>query len=110
MNKDEVQEIVKIAIRETVKELRREGLLNDDFKQAIYVIEQRLKAYYAGKPDERLAEALDSLRNDMYFDIIPMYYFNRYTIENISEKLHSGVATVHRHKKRLLIELYFETT
>lgn len=104
MNKDEVQEIVK----ETVKELRREGLIHDEFKQIARSTGQKLKDYYTGKPDERLAEALDRLRNDMYFDIIPMYYHNRYTLENISERLYTDISTVSRNKKRLLIELYFE--
>lgn len=104
MNKDEVQEIVK----ETVKELRRQGLVHDDIKQIMRTVGQRLKDYYAGKPDEKLTEALDRLRNDVYFEIIPMYYHNRYTLENISERLFTDISTIGRNKKRLLIELYFE--
>lgn len=49
--------------------------------------------------------ALKKIENDKYYDIIPMYYFNEMTIEEIAEECDWAVGTVSKHKKRLMNDL-----
>lgn len=46
--------------------------------------------------------ALKKIENDKYYDIIPMYYFEEKTIEEIAEECEWAVGTVSKHKKRLM--------
>lgn len=54
---------------------------------------------------EIIDSALDSLRNDQYFDIIPMKYFEEQTREDIAEYFDCDVKTVSRNKNRLINQL-----
>ena len=49
--------------------------------------------------------ALKKIESDKYYDIIPMYYFNEMTIEEIAEECEWAVGTVSKHKKRLMNDL-----
>jgi RNA polymerase sigma factor (sigma-70 family) len=49
--------------------------------------------------------ALKKIENDKYYDIIPMYYFEEKTIEEIAEECECAVGTVSKHKKRLMNDL-----
>ena len=49
--------------------------------------------------------ALKKIANDKYYDIIPMYYFEEKTIEEIAEECEWAVGTVSKHKKRLMNDL-----
>lgn len=49
--------------------------------------------------------ALKKIENNKYYKIIPMYYFERLTIEQIAEKLVCSVGTVSMNKKELLNQL-----
>lgn len=49
--------------------------------------------------------ALKKIENDKYYDIIPMYYFEEKTIEEIAEDCEWAVGTVSKHKKRLMNDL-----
>lgn len=49
--------------------------------------------------------ALKKIENDKYYDIIPMYYFEEKTIEEIAEECERAVGTVSKHKKRLMNDL-----
>ena len=104
MTKQEIQSIV----RETIAELRKQRLMQDDFKQALQLTGQRLSDYYRGKADTELTEVLDRLRNDIYFNIIPMYYRNGNTLELIAHIMHTDTSTISRNKKRLCLEIYSE--
>lgn len=50
-------------------------------------------------------QALNMIKNDKYYNIIPMYYFDNITIEKIAEECDWAVGTVSKHKKRLMNEL-----
>lgn len=107
MNKSEIQAVV----RETIQELQSRGVIQKaaiDVQQAYQITGQRLKAYYSGKADSALEEALDMLKNDVYFGIIPMYYKDGLTLDAISKKLFISEPTAKRQKKRLCIEIYSE--
>lgn len=107
MNKSEIQAVV----RETIQELQSRGVIQKsaiDVQQAYQITGQRLKAYYSGKADTALEEALDMLKNDVYFGIIPMYYKDGLTLDAISKKMFISEPTAKRQKKRLCIEIYSE--
>ena len=46
--------------------------------------------------------AVDSLKNDSYYDLIRMRYFEGYSREDIAEHFNFDVRTVNRHKNRLV--------
>lgn len=49
--------------------------------------------------------ALDTIRDDKYFKIIEMKYFEDLTLEYIAETLDVGLTTIKRHKNRLIRKL-----
>ena len=51
---------------------------------------------------KQIEEALEEIRDDPYYDIIPMYYFEGETRENIALTLETTVRTVARNKRRLI--------
>ena len=46
-----------------------------------------------------IERALDTIRNDKYYNIIEMKYFEDLTFENIAEKLNISVRTAKRHRQ-----------
>lgn len=99
---------IKTIVRATITELRQQGLLQENVKLCLQVTGQRLKEYYKGKTDTQLAEVLDRLRNDVYFEILPKYYKDGDTYETIAHDIHTSVSNVYHHKRRLCIEIYSE--
>ena len=49
--------------------------------------------------------ALDTIRNNKYYDIIEMKYFDDLTFEHISEKLNISVITAKRYKNKMIRKL-----
>ena len=49
--------------------------------------------------------ALDTIRNDKYYNIIEMKYFDDLTFEHISEKLDISVITAKRYKNKMIRQL-----
>lgn len=49
--------------------------------------------------------ALDKIKEDKYYSIIPLYYFDNMTVEEIAEECDWATGTVSKHKKRLMNEL-----
>lgn len=97
---------VKRIVQLTIKEMRKQELLQDAESAAYKEISERLNAYYIGIHDDDLQAALDEVKDDRYFDIITMFYFERYTVEQIAEQLDVDVRTVSRNKKRLCLDIY----
>ena len=46
------------------------------------------------------------MKDDDYFDIIPLYYFTGNTIEHIASGYDVDISTITRNKKRLCYEIY----
>lgn len=103
LTKIEVKEIVI----ETVKELRNSGLLRRQDDVAYAETAARLFQYYLEPLHDRpMADALQEVRQDYYFGILPEYYGKRTTIEVIAEEYGCEISTVTRNKKRLCLRLY----
>ena len=49
--------------------------------------------------------ALDTIKNNKYYDIIEMKYFDELTFEHISEKLDISVITAKRYKNKMIRQL-----
>ena len=52
-----------------------------------------------------IKSALKKVEDDQYYQIIPLYYFDRLTIENISEETGFSVGAISKHKSRLINKL-----
>ena len=104
LDESEVKRIVQL----TITELKKQELLQDAESVAYKEISERLNNYYIGYHDDDLQAVLDDLKNDSYFDIITMFYFEGYTVEKIAEQLDVDVRTVSRNKKRLCLEMYMK--
>jgi len=49
--------------------------------------------------------ALKKIESDNYYNIIPLYYFDKKTIEKIAEEMDYSIGAISKHKKRLINEL-----
>lgn len=89
----------------TLQQLQKEQERQD---RAVYEdASEILESYFWSKDkDEEVRKALDELRRDEYYDIIPMYYGDHFTIDYIAGKLNASVSTITRNKKRLCLKLY----
>lgn len=103
MDKQEVKEIIEM----TIKELKKEHMLKETM-DAIYVdVSERLTKYYRnGETDLKIKLALEEFKDDLYIEILYLYYRDNMTIERIAEELGVDISTVTRNKKRLCISLY----
>lgn len=111
MNDDEVEKIVNMTVNQTILKLKMTGLMKDDRKSAFQKTEELLRNYKAFKESdqeytvklvEKMDHALDKIHNDIYFEIIPMVYFEDATREEIAERYNTTVTTVSRNKTRLV--------
>lgn len=100
--KQDVKEIVNL----TIEELQQVGMLKDKSDYIYSNIAQRLRAYYKNKIDKQLGKALEDLQDDIYINILPMYYKNDWTIEAIAEIFNVNSSTIVRNKKRLCIMIH----
>ena len=106
MTEEEIKNIVNLAVKNTLKELRRNGLLKEEVA-AYQDASSLLRAYYKnGKNDTQITYAIQNQRFDQYFRIITLYFEQGKTIEQIADILKVDTSTVIRNKKRLSIAIY----
>lgn len=95
------------AIKKTVRELKKQGVINTDDSAGYAEAVARLKAYYRNDlQDDEITGALEKLSNDRYIDIIPLYFYSNNTIEHIASLYGVEISTITRNKKRLCMEIY----
>ena len=100
-------EEVKKLITEVIEELAKREMLKPNYSIAYSSISDRLYDFYeAGAKDYDIQTALKELENDSYFRIIPLYFAELNTIEQIAEKFNVEVSTITRNKKRLCLEIH----
>lgn len=108
MNERDVERIID----KTVLKLKMAGLMRDDRKSAFQKTEALLYNYpifknVDDKPStqklvKKIDAALCELEDDLYYDIIPMIYFERQTREQIAEYFDTSTKTITRNKNRLI--------
>ena len=111
MNKNEVEEIVNL----TVLKLKMAGLMKDDRKSAYQTTEALLRNYNTFKKVtdkkstkkivQKIEQALDEIKDDFYFDVIPMIFFQNCTREYVAEFFDTSTKTITRNKNRLVNQL-----
>lgn len=107
-----IREVIDETVNATVLKMKMVGLVKDNTKTAFQKTEEILRNYptfkkikdqpYTVKLVKQIEEALEEIRDDPYYDIIPMYYFEDETRENIAFTLETTVRTVARNKRRLI--------
>lgn len=115
---DNIEEIMEKtatkAAEATIEKLMAKGLIRIDNRSAIdktinllYKYEQ-LKLSDQPSTLKRVAQvdvALEQIRDDPFYAIIPLYYFEKETRENISEYFNVSEKTVTRNRKRLIRQM-----
>lgn len=105
MTKEEIRQVVN----ECLNELEKRRIIKDMRAVVYEEMNGRLFSYYqGGATDPNVTAAIDSLDGDLYLGILPYYFRDRFTIEQIAELMGVDVSTIVRNKKRLCISLYIE--
>lgn len=112
----DVDEIIKQTVDYTVMKIKLAGLMKDNRQTAFQKTEQILRSYNdmkksysengtAKKFVDIIDNALETLKNDSYYDIIPMLYFEKRSREDIAEFFDTTTTTISRNKRRLVEKL-----
>ena len=97
---------IKQIIRMTIAEMRRQEMVQDAEKIAYTQTADLLYKFYESDSDDDLRNALDSIQSDKYFDIIPAFYRDGCTVEQIADFMEVDSRTIARNKRRLCLEIY----
>lgn len=117
MNDDDVKKIIEDTVNLTVLKLKMTGLMKDDKKSAYQKTEELLRNYPAFKRSDQpytiklvkmIDAALETIKDDPYYEVIPLVYFTGATREEIAEKFYTTVTTISRNKNRLVNKLKVE--
>lgn len=110
----DVDKIIDRTVNKTILKLKMAGLMRDTDKTAAQKTEELLKNYkslklsdqpYAKKLVSKINEALETIRDDPYYSIIPLYYFSEYSREYVAYELNTTPTTISRNKARLIDKL-----
>lgn len=114
MDNIDIKAIITETVNTTVLKLKMAGLMKDSRRTAYQKTEDLLRNYkefkesdqpYTQKLVVRIDEALESIKDDIYYDIIPLTYFDDETRENIADKFNTTERTISRNKGRLVNQL-----
>lgn len=110
----DVEKIIEDTVNRTVTKLKVTGLMRDDRKSAFQKTEELLRNFnnlkLSDEPKTKIlidktSEALLSIEDDLYYEIIPMFYFKNETREYIADYFNTTVTTISRNKTRLVNSL-----
>lgn len=111
----EIEKIIRQTVNTTILKLKTAGLMNDKGQSAYQKTEMLLKNYenfkrsidqpYTKKVVDRIEKGLKEIEADIYYEIIPMFYFENNTRENIADYFGTSETTISRNKKRLVNQL-----
>jgi DNA-directed RNA polymerase specialized sigma subunit len=111
MSEYDIKQIINDTVNNTVLKLKMAGLMKDGRKTAYEKTEELLRNYNAFKKSDqpytvklvkKIDAALNTIKDDIYYEIIPMYYFENKTREVIAEYFNTTVTTISRNKTRLI--------
>ena len=107
MTEHDIIKYIDMVVDKTVKALTKNNVLKngDDTKYAD--ISYMLIDYYQnGQNVPKIESALESIKNDDYFEVIPMYYGDRLSISEVAKRMNKDTSTIVRNKKRLCLQIY----
>ena len=111
MNDNDLRKIIDDTVNATVLKLKVAGLMKDDRKNAFQKTEEILKNYngftLSSQPQTkkllfRINEALGTIKEDPYYDLIRLIYFEGRSREEVAEYFDTSVTTISRNKARLI--------
>ena len=107
MTEQEIKEYIDLTVKRSISEMKKNGLLKDAgnvlYEDAIEIL---TNYYNSGKAEASITYAIQSIRFDPYYRIIPLYFEKCYKLEAIAEELGVDVSTIVRNKKRLCLDIY----
>lgn len=102
MDRDEVQSIVQA----TIAELKRQGMLKDQYSVILKEIEPVIRDYFIFKNNKNVELFLREHSDDPYIDILYLHYRDGMTINRMADALDKDLSTIKRNKKRLIRCMY----
>ena len=113
---EDIKSIIQSTVDYTIAKLKLCGLMKDKRQTAFQKTEQILRSYNdmkksysedgtAKKFIDIIDKALEELKDDIYYDIIPMIYFEGCSREEVAEFFDTTVTTISRNKRRLIEKL-----
>lgn len=113
-----IREIINETVDCTIVKLKLSGLMKDNRQTAFQKTEQILRNYNelkksysetgtAKKFVDIVDNALKEIFDDIYYEIIPMMYFENQSRESIAEYFNTTVTTISRNKRRLVNKLKY---
>lgn len=106
-----IEKIIEDTVNRTVLKLKMSGLMKDDRKTAAQKTEELLRNYprfklsdqpYTIKLCDKIETAMNTIKDDYYYDVISLYYFESKTREEVAERYNTSETTISRNKKRLI--------
>lgn len=110
----DIEQIINDTVNATVLKLKMAGLMKDNRKTAYQKTEELLRNYntfkesdqpYTQKLVTKIDDALQSIKDDIYYDVIPLIYFEDEMRENVADHFRTTVTTISRNKVRLVNKL-----
>ena len=116
MFKIDIERVIQDTVDKTIAKLKLSGLIKDNRQTAFQKTEQILRSYNdmkksysedgtAKKFVDIIDKALNELKDDFYYDIIPMTYFEGRSREEVADFYDTTVTTISRNKRRLIDRL-----
>lgn len=105
-----LEDIINVTVRKAIKDLKREGLIKSNHTTSFKKTEKLLYEFNKLSPEteygrnkiDRVKEALKSIENDPYYDLIELRYFKGYTYEKLCEYYGVESSSIKYHKNRLI--------
>ena len=106
-----IEKIIEDTVNRTVLKLKMSGLMKDGRKTAAQKTEELLRNYprfklsdqpYTIKLCDKIETAMNTIKDDYYYDVISLYYFEGKTREEVAERYNTSETTISRNKKRLI--------
>ena len=105
------EKTIEMIVRKIIAELKAHELISGPIRSEYEKTEDLLKSYNyllsSGNPDllqliREIDNALETISDDPYYSIIPMYYMSGETRESIAGYFETSPRTITRQKKRLV--------
>ena len=115
------KQLIEMTVKQTVAELKRNGLIRENKLDSFRKTEKALDIYHKLKHISEtykfddmqvtvdfirmIDDALESISDDPYYEIIPMKYFDGKTHEQIAEYFDVQPSAISKQRKRLINKL-----
>ena len=111
---DNIEEIIERTVEKTIARMTVAGVIKVDQKPVTQKTVDLLERYeqlklsdqpFSKKVVAQIDTALDQIRKDPFFSIIPMFYFEKVSREDIASHFGVNEKTITRNRKRLVRQI-----